>query len=219
MMNKLFALLGLGVLGLPSWVHAQQVCNPNNPGTQLCNALPSFGGVAVTDISSLFTAVLFWAGTIIALVAMVMIIYSGAKMVFAQGDQQALAEAKNSLTYAVSGFLVITFAYAMVSMVQYFIGVNAGTPNNSFFYNPLRDNVLFDGDAPSFVVSTILNFINLIGLIAMFFIIWNGFKYMLARGNEEQIAKAKSGVTWSVIGLILVILSYTIISAIINTLG
>jgi hypothetical protein len=218
-MKKLLSILSLSMLSVPALVQAQLPCDPNNPGTQLCNALPSFGGIPVTNVSSLFTAVLFWTGTVVALIAMVMIIYSGAKMVFAQGDQQAISEAKNSLTYALSGFLVMTFAYVMVSMVQYFIGVNTQQPNNSFFYNPLRDNVLFDGDAPSFVVSTILNLINLIGLIAMFFIILNGFKYMLARGNEEQIAKAKAGVTWSVIGLILTILSYTIISAIIETIG
>lgn len=217
-MKKLLAILILGVSFIPALVFAQQPCNPNSPGDTLCNALPSFGGIPVTNISSLFTAVLFWAGTVVALIAMVMIIYSGAKMVFAQGDQQAIGEAKNSLTYAVSGFLVITFAYVMVSMVQYFIGVNTQVPNNSFFYNPLRDNVLFDNTGSNFVTSTILNFLNLIGLISMFFIILNGFRYMLARGNEEQIAKAKSGITWSVFGLIVTILSYTIISAIINTI-
>ncbi len=49
------------------------------------------------------------------------------------------------------------------------------------------------------------------GILAVFFIVLSGFNYIKAFGQEEEIAKAKKGMTWAIIGLIVVILSYAIV--------
>ena len=52
---------------------------------------------------------------------------------------------------------------------------------------------------------------------SVLFIIVAGIQYVLAQGDEEKIKKAHKSIMWSVAGVILVMLSYTIIY-IVNTL-
>ncbi|MBT7703651.1 hypothetical protein HN748_05440, partial [Candidatus Peregrinibacteria bacterium] len=54
------------------------------------------------------------------------------------------------------------------------------------------------------------------GILAVFFIIMSGFNYIKAFGKEEEIQKAKKGMTWAIVGLIVVILSYAIVQNVIR---
>lgn len=61
--------------------------------------------------------------------------------------------------------------------------------------------------------------IALSGGVALIYIIWGGVEYLTAGGNEEHTKKAKTTITWAVVGLILVITSYAIIKYFSRTLG
>ncbi len=58
----------------------------------------------------------------------------------------------------------------------------------------------------------------LIGGIAIYFIVYAGFMYVTARGNEEELNKARGVLLWTVLGLLLTIFSYTIVANIIQLL-
>jgi hypothetical protein len=53
--------------------------------------------------------------------------------------------------------------------------------------------------------------IQMAGILAIFFLIMSGFNYIKAFGQEEEIQKAKKGLTWALIGLVVVIMSYAIV--------
>lgn len=52
------------------------------------------------------------------------------------------------------------------------------------------------------------------GYVALFFIIWSGFKYITAAGDPQKITAAKNTLMNAVIGLIIVLASVTIVRAI-----
>ena len=54
------------------------------------------------------------------------------------------------------------------------------------------------------------------GSIAVIFLIWGGFNYIMSRGNEEQAEKAKKTIQSSVIGLIVIILAFSIVYIVSN---
>lgn len=56
----------------------------------------------------------------------------------------------------------------------------------------------------------------LVGTISLLFLVIAGITYITSGGNPEKIEKAKSGIFYSIIGLILSILSYAIISFIVG---
>jgi hypothetical protein len=209
-MKAILVMLALAAaFGASGVAQAQgQVCTPTNSGSTLCNALPSFGTTAASFLSASFT----WLASIIATGVMLMIIFSGIQMMFAQGDEGTIKQAKTNLTYSVIGFVVIMCAYVIVSMVEYLVGVNSNAVNNSFFFNPLIET-----DFVSFLENQVLRTMTVIATIALALIVVNGFRYMIS-SSEDQTKKAKKAVTWSVVGLLVVLLSYTIVTVVLDTI-
>lgn len=61
-------------------------------------------------------------------------------------------------------------------------------------------------------VVTILNyFLGFLGIIAVIFLIYAGVLMVTAGGAEEQVTKARKIITYAVIGIVVVILSFTIV--------
>ena len=69
--------------------------------------------------------------------------------------------------------------------------------------------------------TTISNIINavlaLVGVVALGVILYGGFRWMTAAGNEESVGEAKKIITAGVIGLIIVIIGWAVVSFVIST--
>lgn len=74
------------------------------------------------------------------------------------------------------------------------------------------------GQVESFIRSVIQLIAGLAGLIATGFFVAGGFTYITSSGNPEQLDKAKRTLTWSAIGLAIVIAAF-VISNIVTTLA
>lgn len=57
------------------------------------------------------------------------------------------------------------------------------------------------------------------GVVAIFLIIWGGYKYIRSAGDPKQAEGAKQTITYAIIGLLIVFLSYFIISVIAQLTG
>jgi len=76
-----------------------------------------------------------------------------------------------------------------------------------------------DADNPAFIIGDIIKYaLGFLGTVFLIFIIYGGFLWMTAAGNEQQIEKAKKILSSSVIGLLIVILSYGLSLFIINVI-
>ena len=71
-------------------------------------------------------------------------------------------------------------------------------------------------DMISLIITTALEFV---GVIFLVLAIYGGYIWMIARGNEEEVTKAKNILTAAVIGLVVVIAAYAISWYVINALG
>ncbi len=64
---------------------------------------------------------------------------------------------------------------------------------------------------------TIVNFfLTFLGLIAVVMIIYGGFLYVSAAGKEDKIEAAKKIIMYSIIGIIIILLSFAIVNTILN---
>lgn len=69
------------------------------------------------------------------------------------------------------------------------------------------------------LITTILNFVLMLaGIIAVVFIIIGGYRYMTAGGNEENAEKGRKALVNAIIGLLIVILAFTIVQVVSNAL-
>lgn len=65
------------------------------------------------------------------------------------------------------------------------------------------------------IIDTLLIFISVLAIIG---IIIGGYQYITSSGNAEATAKAKSTITWSIIGLVVAFASYIIVNFVVTTL-
>lgn len=55
------------------------------------------------------------------------------------------------------------------------------------------------------------------GIAAVIYLIWSGFLYITAAGNEKNAEQGQKGITWSIIGIIIITAAYIIVRAVSNT--
>ena len=72
-------------------------------------------------------------------------------------------------------------------------------------------------DLKSTVINIIQWVLGLLGLIAVIMILYGGFMWMTAGGNEEKVASAKKVISAAVIGLIIILLAWAIVIFVANT--
>ena len=90
-----------------------------------------------------------------------------------------------------------------------FDGINTCTPanaNNGDCTPPGVDDV-------AILISNVTTIaLGLIGTVALLFFIYGGITYMTSGGNPDQIMKAKNILLYSIVGIVLAIASWAIIS-------
>ncbi|MCF7845719.1 MAG: hypothetical protein K9L85_00600 [Candidatus Peribacteraceae bacterium] len=79
----------------------------------------------------------------------------------------------------------------------------------------------YKGNSYGSAIGTITGWTNFVlpfvGVIAIAAIIYAGFLYLTAAGNEEQTKKAKNIIMWVVIGIILIFSAYAIVNSLLST--
>lgn len=82
--------------------------------------------------------------------------------------------------------------------------VSAGLPGGSIY---------------NIIASTLSWLLGILGFIAVIGFVISGILYLTAAGNDTQIEKAKSAMTYSIIGVIVALMGYVIIRAVAAWLG
>lgn len=124
---------------------------------------------------------------------------------------------KNKIYY----FLLTAFSFALI------LPAKAANLKDAFGENTLNKVAGNEGAGyniaksdPTAVVGVIIQAaLGFVGVIFMLLMIYAGYLWMTARGNEEDVAKAKKIITASIIGLIIVVSAYAISYLVIFTLG
>ncbi len=113
---------------------------------------------------------------------------------------------KNKILIAVVG--VLSFIGLPASAVE------IKNPDSGFFVDNLGGQSTFRGIL-LFAITKIL--LPLTGMIAVFFIILGGYQYITSGANEELAESGKKTLQNAIIGLVIVILAYVIVTVVINT--
>jgi hypothetical protein len=79
------------------------------------------------------------------------------------------------------------------------------TPNNRFSDNPLTP---VNETSVGYFISELLPLALYVAAFMMFiWIVWGVFQYILAEGNKERLAHARSRIRWAIIGFVILLLS------------
>jgi heme/copper-type cytochrome/quinol oxidase subunit 2 len=79
-------------------------------------------------------------------------------------------------------------------------------------FNPIKENNIYG------LIKSILDFVVKIGaVVVVFYIIYAGFLFVTAQGNEEKISSAKKAFLWTVIGALILLGAMTLSGVVCNT--
>lgn len=88
-----------------------------------------------------------------------------------------------------------------------------------YYMNDIQGNTGLGGyddvanEGPVLLASRIINFLLLfLGTIALCLTVYAGYLWMMSRGNEEEVTKAKAILSGSIIGVLLVLSSYGVLN-------
>ena len=90
----------------------------------------------------------------------------------------------------------------------------SGSANNVVWggqAEPIQDRAGIGNDDPRYIAANLINVVlGFLGIISVVLIIYAGFKWMTAAGNDEQVASAKKLLVWAVIGLVIILSAYAL---------
>lgn len=72
------------------------------------------------------------------------------------------------------------------------------------------------GSARQLALTIVNFFLTFLGLIAVVMIIYGGFLYVTAAGNQEKIESAKKIIMYAVIGIVVILLSFAIVNTVLT---
>lgn len=111
------------------------------------------------------------------------------------------------LTIITSSVFVVTLLAVGVAQVSAAAAVPASTSPTQLM--PPFGSASAD---PTAIVGTIIQaMLGIVGAATLFVFIWAGFRLIFSDGNEEKITKSRETLVWAVIGLALILASYSIL--------
>ncbi|HLC76540.1 MAG TPA: hypothetical protein VJB82_05525 [Candidatus Peribacterales bacterium] len=167
-----------------------------NPGDVLVD--PSNIDAGTLILSEELLGIVRWGETIVAIVAIGLLVGEGIMVLASFGSEQALQKANRAVLYTILGILLIVFDRTIASIFGYTdIGTLPGAPDASIFIVEIFG-----------FVRLVLGFV---AIVAVAIIIYAGFLMMGSFGNDELITKARTMLINAVIGFVLITLSFVIV--------
>lgn len=85
------------------------------------------------------------------------------------------------------------------------------------FEDPSQSLGLGTADLKETVINIINWVLGLLGIIAVIMILYAGFQWMTAGGNEDKVSSAKKIISAAVVGLIIILLAWAIVNFVLKT--
>jgi hypothetical protein len=155
---------------------------------------------------------------IIGAIAIVMIVFSGFKMVTGYGNEEVYQKQRNTILYGIIGLVVVAMSGELarifaVSCPEYTDPTlqTYQCTQGGFLKDPnsiIRTSVIFNQQTK--IIITFIKYF--IGSVAVFMIVRNGFRMMTMGNDESKIALDKKNLIYSVVGLILIIVADTLVN-------
>jgi len=113
-------------------------------------------------------------------------------------------------------FFLLVLAWMLAQPASFAVAQTSGsTPTSTSVSIP---NPLPCDDATCLISQVIKYILGSIALIATFMFIWGGVMMMTAAGNEKRVEQAKETLAWALIGVVVILLSWTIIKYLLTIL-
>lgn len=154
----------------------------------------------------------FISETILPPIAVLMMLAVGFMFLISQGDPGKTATAKKGLLFAAVGVLLLLLAPSVVSLIM------------SIFDTTLAPNTACSPSAVTgSIVNTLLSLVNwfswFVGVTSVVMGLYGGFLFMTAKDDPAQAKKARGVVAYTIIGIAVAVIAFSIIALVETFMG
>lgn len=214
-MFKLFSLKGILLLALVvggalmftfSGAHAVEKCvTPSGSSTGVvgsvgCEIINPLSVNTIPDLICVFIQLL--TEMLMPPIMVLMVLYASFLLLTSVGQPAKMVQARSMLVYAIIGSIVLIMAVPLVSLVGSALG--GGISATSCNAAPATATALT-------VLANIINWFSwLLAILSVAMGLYAGFLYMTAHGEPQKVATANSVLVYTVIGVVVAILAFSI---------
>lgn len=159
--------------------------------------LPSNGpGILAVEVDGIIS----WITVLVAVIGALMVIVSGVRIIASFGKEEGVAALRRAVFAVAAGILLIMLRFVIAAT----IGATA-TPNPTTIIGS--------------VMVIVANLMLFLALVVIIVIIYAAILMMLNFGTEEQFTKARTLIVRALIGLLVIVVSYSFAVFIVNLVG
>lgn len=155
----------------------------------------TFGGLSPLSFEELAQNVADFFILLVSSVALAVFIWGGLTYITSLGDESRAAKAKRTIAYGIAGMLIAGLAL----LIEFAVEVIGGFGMARF---------LTIEDIARVVVDRLMRFIQLLlapaGVLAFAALVYGGYLYITAAGDEANAARAKRVIFYALLGLIII---------------
>lgn len=153
-----------------------------------------------TKSSNFFAGIYGLAETLIGVISVFVLITAGMRYVAGSYDDDQIAKAKKQITWALVGLVVVGVAEYVVKDVLF----------------PAQGTRLGVEEAKQ-LLANFTNFMaGTMGTVAFASLLYAGYLYVTGAQNEDNVAKAKKIITWSLIGIVIALAAFAITNTLVT---
>lgn len=115
--------------------------------------------------------------------------------------------------------LMLTTMFALPALTAAQVNFNEDPLDNNYGLDDIQDVRIGQSTNLKDIIANVINIVlGFLGIIAVIIIIYAGFKWMTAGGNEETVTEARRMILQAVVGLVIIFMAWIISSFVINQL-
>jgi cytochrome bd-type quinol oxidase subunit 2 len=218
LLTSIFLFSVLAVTPLMAAIDLTSAITQLGTAAQFADTTPSLAQI-VGGIIRIFLGLL-------GVLFMVYIVVGGFMWMTAKGNEEQITKAKAIITGSIAGLIAILISYAL--SVYVIDGITKAANLQTEGVESIKGQLTATGGQAGFETATekvnlastvgqiIKVFLMILGVVFMNTIIYSGYMWLMARGNEEQVTKAKATLNTSITGIIIVLIAYAITAFIVD---
>lgn len=183
------------------------------------------GSTTFTDHWFFVEAIPSWISYLVSFsvgIAILLIVVSGVMIMVHPEIESTKDKAYKTITWSLVGLIIMVLPYSIVAIIDNlpFTGVNPDTDieinQDKSINNEVIDN-LAKGDLRSEIIpQTIQIILQIMGTISLVLFLYAGFLLVMRDGEEEKVTKARNLMMYSLLGVVVALLSYIIVEGVIQ---